>query len=70
MNYLEQIKTARQAQGITQLEMAKALETTQQQYSKYEKGIQEMPVRQFAKICRKLNVSADEILGLSSISKP
>ena len=64
MQYYERIKNFRKERGITQAEMAKKLETTQQQYSKYETGKQEMSVRQFIKICNVLDASSDEILGL------
>lgn len=65
MQYFEQIKRIRKAKGLSQAEMAQKLETTQQQYSKYERGTQEMPVRQLIRICKALNASADEILGLA-----
>ena len=43
-------------------EIADVLKTTQQVYSRYEKGINEMPVRHIIELCRFYNVSADFLL--------
>lgn len=67
MYYNEKIGYERDRQNITQKEMAARLGIKQQQYSRYEKGINVMPVTYLPKICKILNVSADYILGLSNI---
>ena len=67
MYYNEKIAYERDRQNITQKEMASRLGIKQQQYSRYEKGINVMPVTYLPKICKILNVSADYILGLSNI---
>ena len=41
------------------------LGTTQQVYSRYEKGVNELPIRHLVALCRFYGVSADYILGLS-----
>jgi dipicolinate synthase subunit B len=46
------------------------LNTTQQQYYKYEKGIQELPTRHLKTLAKFYNTSADYILGLTNDSKP
>ncbi len=69
MYYNEKIAFERDRQNITQKEMATFLGIKQQQYSRYEKGINIMPVIYLPKICLKLNVSADYILGLSENRK-
>lgn len=48
----------------TQAEIAEYLQTTQQQYQKYEYGTQELPVRRLYQLAELYNVSADYILGL------
>lgn len=58
------LKTIRENMEITQKEMAKILNTTQQQYSLYETGAREMRAGQIIKISNALNISADYILGL------
>ena len=64
-NYIDRIRELREDNDMTQKEVALYLNTTQQVYSRYEKGINEMPVRHVIALCRLYNVSADYILGLS-----
>ena len=64
MLYYEKIREFRQEKKITQSKMAEILGITQQQYFKYEKGINELPIRYLMIICSYWNVSADYILGL------
>ena len=66
--YNEKIAYERDKQNITQKEMALRLGIKQQQYSRYEKGINVMPVTYLPKICKILNVSSDYILGLKENS--
>lgn len=61
---LEKIRTKNKE---SQQDIAKLLNTTQQQYWKYEKGKQELPIRHLITLAKHYNVSADEILGLSEI---
>ena len=65
MLYIERIKQFRQTTGITQAQVAEVLGITQQQYFKYEKGINELPLRYLVVICQEYNLSADWLLGLS-----
>ncbi len=66
MYYNERIVFERDSQNITQKEMASFLGIKQQQYARYEKGINVMPITHLPKICKKLNISADYILGLTN----
>ena len=61
---LKRIKEIRTKNGYNQLEIAEILNTTQQQYSKYENGQNEIPVRHVITLCRFYGVSADWLLGL------
>lgn len=61
----EIIRELREDHDLTQNDIAKVLQTTQQVYSRYEKGINEIPVRHIITLCRFYQVSADYILGLS-----
>lgn len=70
MYYNEKIQYIRESQNITQKEIANFLEIKQQQYARYEKGINVMPVIYLPKICTFLNVSADYILGLPDLPYP
>ena len=62
--YYEIIRDLREDNDYTQKQIADVLNTTQQVYSRYEKGINEMPIRHIIELCKFYNVSADYILGL------
>lgn len=63
-NYADIIRELRQDHDLDQKDVAKILGTTQQVYSRYEKGINEIPVRHIITLCKYYSVSADYILGL------
>ena len=63
-NYIEIRKDLREDHDKTQREIAEYLGTTQQVYSRYEKGENEIPVRHIISLCKYYNVTADYILGL------
>lgn len=65
MYYTERLQWIRDCKNITQKELAGHLGIKQQQYARYEKGINIMPITYLPKICEYLNVSADYILGLT-----
>lgn len=65
MYYTERIKWIRDCKNITQKEVAEFLGLKQQQYARYEKGVNVMPVTYLNKICEYLDVSADYIIGLT-----
>ena len=62
--YYDIIRELREDNDLKQSDVAKILNTTQQVYSRYEKGINEMPIRHIITLCKFYNVSADYILGL------
>lgn len=62
--YTQIIRELREDSDRTQAEVAAYLGTTQQVYSRYETGENEMPVRHIIALCRYYHVSADYILGL------
>ena len=70
MEINEMLKAKRLEKGLTQMEVASMLNTTQAMIWKYEAGKHSMTAEVLQRYCKELNVSADEILGLSSISKP
>ena len=65
MLYIERIRQFRQENNITQAQVAETLGITQQQYFKYEKGVNELPIRYLVAICTAYDISADWLLGLS-----
>ena len=64
--YYEIIRDLREDNDYTQKEIADVLKTTQQVYSRYEKGANEMPIRHLVELCKFYGVSADYILGLDN----
>lgn len=62
--YNEKIRYLRERKGLKQEDVAKLLDTTQQQYSRYENGT-EMPYSLLIKLALFYNVSTDYILGLT-----
>jgi len=69
MEYYKRIREIRIKNNETQRQLADLLETTQQAYLKYEKGINEMPIRRIIKLCEHYNLSADYVLGLTDQPK-
>ena len=66
----EIIKDLREDNDLKQSDIAKVLGITQQVYSRYELGINEIPQRHIITLCRFYNVSADYILGLTNDKRP
>ena len=46
------------------MDIAEVLDMTQQQYSRYETGQNEIPVRHIITLCKFYNISSDWLLGL------
>ena len=70
MNHYPRLRDLREDRDVTQGQIAKLLGTTQQQYSKYEKGVQEIPVHHLMKLADFYNVSVDYLLGRTGEKKP
>ena len=62
--YPEILRELREDNDLTQNDVAEVLGTTQQVYSRYEKGINEIPVRHIIALSKFYKVSSDYILGL------
>ena len=69
MYFNERIKWIRECDNIKQKDLADYLGIRQQQYARYEKGVNVMPVTYLKKICEYLDVSADYIIGLTDERK-
>ena len=63
MDYLQRLKDLREDMDMQQSDVAKLLNTTQPQYSRYETGERELPLRHLVTLADFYNVSADYILG-------
>lgn len=67
MYYLQRLKDLREDMDLQQSDIAKLLKTTQPQYSRYETGERELPLRHLVTLADYYNVSADYILGRTNI---
>ena len=63
--YYEILRELREDRDLKQADVAALLSTTQQVYSRYENGVNEMPIRHLRTLCKDYRVSADYVLGLS-----
>lgn len=69
MEYYKRLKDIREDNDLTQADIAEFLQTTKQQVSKWENGIQIIGVDKIIKLAKYYNISADYILGLTDIPK-
>lgn len=63
--YIYILRELREDKSLNQSDIAKYLGTTQQVYSRYETGENEIPVRYIISLAKYYNVSTDYILGLT-----
>lgn len=63
MYHYPRLRDLREDRELTQADVGKLLGTTQQQYYKYEKGIQEIPAHHLMTLADFYHVSVDYILG-------
>ena len=68
--YYEIIRDLREDHDLRQSQIAQLLKTTQQVYSRYEKGQNEIPLRHLITLAKFYNVSLDYIAGLITEKKP
>ena len=66
MEITKSITKIRKARGYSQAQIAQILQTTQQQYSKYEQGKQEIPVRHIKTLCDFYHVTANKLIGIET----
>lgn len=64
--YYETLRELRENRDLKQTDIAMVLGTTQQVYSRYENGINELPIRHLITLCEFYHISADYVLGLSA----
>lgn len=64
-NYYERLRDLREDRDLTQKQIAELLNTTQQVYSRYENGTNELPIHHLISLSEFYKVSTDYILGLT-----
>ena len=69
-NYYPRIKDLREDHDLSQQEVAEYLGMKQPQYSRYERGLRDIPTDILIKLSQLYKTSVDYILGITSDSKP
>jgi len=64
MNYYQRLKDMREDRDMSQKDIAKLLEISQSDYSKYELGKHMMGIDKYIKLARFYNVSLDFLVGI------
>lgn len=59
------LRDMREDHDFSQAKIAELLKTTQQQYSKWERGEQEIPVHHLITLAKLYHVSLDYLVGLT-----
>ena len=66
MQSYERLRDLREDKDMNQTQLAQILGMKQQQYSEYERGFREMPMRVYIRLAQFYNVSLDYIAGLTN----
>lgn len=61
-NFLARLRGIREDHDLTQAQVAEILGTSQTMYARYERGVNEFPLRHLVTLCRYYQVSADFFL--------
>ncbi len=70
MDYRTRLRNIREDRDLTQSEIGKLLQKSQQGYNHIETGRAELKIDDLATLCRFYNISADYIIGLSDTPTP
>ena len=65
MTYRERMRALREDNDLTQREVTKVINKSQQGYSHIEDGRAELKIEDLIKLCRYYGVSADYFIGLT-----
>ena len=68
--YRERLRDLREDSDLTQAELGKLLNKSQQGYNHIEAGRAELKIDDLIKICKFYNLSSDYIIGITDIKKP
>lgn len=69
LNYYPRLKDLREDHDMSQQEVANYLGMKQPQYSRYERGVRDIPSDVLIRLARLYKTSTDYILGLTNNSK-
>ena len=65
MTYRQRIRDVREDRDLTQAQVGKILQKSQQGYSHIESGRAELKIEDLITLCKFYNLSADYLIGLS-----
>lgn len=68
-NYYPRLRDLREDHDLTQQDIADYLGMKQSQYSRYERGIRDIPTDVLIRLVKRYQTTADYILGLSNEPK-
>ena len=68
-NYRERLRNIREDHDLTQADLGKLINKSQQGYNHIEAGRAELKIDDLVKICKFYNLSADYIIGLTDKKK-
>ena len=69
MYQYQRLRDLREDKEKSQAEIAELLNTSREQYNRYERGKQELPMHHFITLARYYNVSIDYLAGLIDTPK-
>ena len=69
-NYYRRLRDLREDHDRTQVEVAEYLGMKQSQYSRYERGLRDLPTDVVIRLARYYNTSADYLLGMTDCRQP
>ena len=69
MHHYQRLRDLREDADKSQAEIAQILQTTREQYNRYERGKQELPMHHFITPAKYYNVSLDYLAGLTETPK-
>ena len=70
MDYRTRMKNLREDRDLTQAEVGKILQKSQQGYNHIEAGRAELKIEDLVKLCEFYNVSADYLIGITDDEQP
>lgn len=65
----ERLKDIREDNDLKQIDMAEILKTTQANYSRWENGVEFIPLKKLTILCNYFDVSMDYVIGLTRDDK-
>ena len=70
MSYRTRMRNIREDRDLTQAEVGKVIQKSQQGYNHIETGRAELKIDDLIKLCQFYNVSSDYLIGLSNEKRP